>query len=440
MEPLVDSSSIYTNLFLFCISLAVSALFAFLETSITALRLFKLKELAQTSGRYQYLFQSLEKNPTRILNTILIASNLADVLAATTGTLLLDAIFIKLPPSLAFVLSVCITTALLLIFGEVIPKNIAKVQGEKLFQSTLWITNSVFYLLYPFVTVLIKISDFIVKKISGTPLPEGEMVTSEKEIQFLIDYIDEKKLMDPEKTSMLKSIFELGTTPVKEIMVPTTSMISINADTPLKEVQALFGKYQFSRFPVYEGSFDNIIGMLHLKDLVMTINKHENKAVRDLVRPILFIPESIKVNQLLREFKDQHMHIAMVINEYGGIVGLVTLEDVLEEIVGEIRDEYEAVTEKIVPLKPTGWLVDASVELEQLSSLLNIFFEREAALTLGGFLTERLQHLPKKGERLNYKNYTFQIQQANAKRVFQVLIFEEPAQPLEEKQQKKDKP
>ncbi len=426
-------SSFYTNLILFCVSIGVCALFSFLETSITALRLFKLKELSQTTGRYQPLFQALEKNPNRLLNTILIANNLADVTAATLGTVTMEKLFSNLPGSIGFSLGICLTTAILLIFGEVLPKNIAKTYGEKLFGSTLWITNLMFYALYPFVTILVKLSDFIIYKVSGAKPHDGEFITSEKEIQFLIDYINEKGLMEPEKTSMLKSIFELGTTPVKEIMVPSTSTILINADTSIKEAHNIFTKYQFSRFPVYEGNDDNIIGMLHLKDLFALLSKNIEKPVKEIVRPILFIPESIKVNQLLKEFKDQHMHIAMVINEYGAIVGLVTLEDVLEEIVGEIRDEYEAVTEKVIVLKQGGWLVDATIELEQLSKLLHISFERETALTLGGFLAERLQHLPKKGERLTYKHYIFQVQQANQKQVLQVLVFENitPATPSE---------
>jgi CBS domain containing-hemolysin-like protein len=137
----------------------------------------------------------------------------------------------------------------------------------------------------------------------------------------------------------------------------------------------------------------------------------------------LFIPESIKVSQLLKEFKQQHMHIAMVLNEHGSIIGLVTLEDVLEEIVGEITDEYEEVNEKIVALKHDSWLVDASIELDKLGAYFNISFETEDAVTLSGFLIERLQRLPKKGDRFSYKSYNFQVQQASPKRILQVLIF-----------------
>ncbi len=422
MEPL--SIGMTAKILLFAVSVALCALFSFLETSITALRLFKLKELAQTTGSYQTLFQALEKNPTHLLTTILIASNLTDVTAVTAGNMVMDEMFQSLPASIGFFLSIFITSTILLIC-EILPKTIAKAYGEKLFGSTLWITNLTFYSLYPLVMVVNKFTNYLVYKVSSKNPEDEEFVTSEKEIQFLIDYINEKGLIEPEKTSMLKSVFELGTTPVRDIMVPATSMIAINADTTVRQAQLLFAKHQFSRFPVYEENLDNIIGMLHLKDIFSNFLRGESddKPIRDMLRPILFIPESVKVNQLLKEFKAKSMHIGMVINEYGGITGLVTLEDVLEEIVGEIRDEYETVKEKIVPLKQGGWLVDATIELNQLKVVLNTTFETEGALTLGGFLTERMQRLPKKGERFIYHNYVFQVQQASQKRVFQVLVF-----------------
>ena len=165
--------------------------------------------------------------------------------------------------------------------------------------------------------------------------------------------------------------------------------------------------------------------MVHQKDAYLVLLKNEQKTLKELVRPILFVPESMKVNQLLRQFKQQRHHIAMVLNEYGGIIGLVTLEDAIEEIVGEINDEHESVPEAIVPLEQGGWLVYAGVDLDELEKLLNIRFECEDAVTLGGFLTEKLQRLPKKGERLAYNGYVFQIQKSSEKRIFQVLIFKD---------------
>ena len=309
-----------------------------------------------------------------------------------------------------------------LLVGEVVPKNVAKAHGEKLFKSVLWITNITYFVLYPFVTLLIHISNFFVTLVGGSP-DSTEGVTSEREIRFLIDYINKKGLIETEKTEMLQSIFNFGSKQVREIMVPAVDIIMINATASISDALAMFSKYQFSRLPVFEETSENIIGMLYQKDIFALLSHDNHKSLHDLVRPILFVPESMKINQLLRKFRQQRMHIAIVINEYGSITGLVSLEDVLEEIVGEISDEYEEVTEKIIPLQEGGWIVDASVDLESLAELLDITFAIEDAVTLGGFLTEQLQHLPNKGERILYKHYYFQIQKASHKRILQVLIF-----------------
>lgn len=426
MDPLVDSTQyalLYPNIILFCVSLVFCAIFSFLETCITSMRLFKIKELAQTTKRYQSLFRALELYPHRMLITILIVTALANVAAAMASAEIMNVLSVNLPTSVGFLLNIFLTTFAILIFGEILPKNIAKVYGDRFFKSTLWITNTVYYLFYPFVTFLVRISDFVVYRL-GDKTQEGmDNIASEKEIQFLIEYINEKGLIEEEKTMMLKSIFELGNTGVKEIMVPAPDVVAINVDTSIKDALEKFSKYQFSRFPVYEGDTENIIGMLHLKDLFSVSMQQKEPSIKSIVRPILFMPESVKVNQLLKEFKQQHKHIAMVLDEHGNIIGMVTLEDVLEEIVGEIHDEHERITEKMIPLKPGGWLVDASIELDDLEKEMGIVFETEDALTLAGFLTERMQHLPKKGERIFYKNYHFQVQQSTLKKVLQVLIF-----------------
>jgi putative hemolysin len=413
----------------FFISLTLRAVFSFLETSITALRLFKLKEMAQSTEHYEALFKALEQTPHRVLITILIANSIADVTTAALATHITEAFFAQLHLSsgLGFSLGIVIASMAIIIFGEIIPKNLAKGGGERLFKSMLWITNILFYALYPVVTFLVRFSDFLVYKLMGKKNFESgsEWVSSELEIKFLIDYISSKGLMETEKTEMLQNIFDLGHTPVREIMVPSTDIISVNVETSVKDTLEIFAKHRYTRMPVYEGPADNFIGMVHQKDIFVLLSRNEDKHLKDILRPIMFIPEAIKVNQLLREFRQQQMHIAIVLNEHGSVTGLITLEDVLEEIVGEISDEHEPISEKIIPLKQGGWLVDAGVTLEDLGDLLEITFEAEEAVTLGGFLIEQLQHLPKKGERVLYKHFYFQVQKASQKRVFQVLIFSE---------------
>ncbi len=331
---------------------------------------------------------------------------------------------------LGFSFGIAFATIAILIFGEIIPKNLAKGRSERLFKSTLWLVNLIFYLLYPIVTLVNRFTNFAINKLAGHVETEGssEWVSSEREIQFLIDYIYSKGLIEAEKNEMLQNIFELGKTPVKEIMVPATDIVMVTSDSTIKDTLAIFADHPFTRLPVYEKKSDNIIGMVHLKDIFMLLSKNENKPISQIIRPILFIPESLKVNQMLRDFKNKHMHIAMVLNEHGSITGLITLEDVLEEIVGELHDELEPKTEHIIQLKQGGWLVDASTPLEEVSDLLHMPFQAEDSITLGGFITEQLQHLPKKGERFLYKNFYFQVQKASHTRVLQVLIFEEKGQ------------
>ncbi len=427
MEEVTSGSSLYLQFLGFFIALAICAFFSFLETSITALRLFKLKELAETTGKYKSLFDTLEKHPHRIIITILIVSSLANATSAALITRIMEELFskINLSQGLGFSLGIFIASSSILIFGEVIPKHLARSQGENLIGSTLWITNAVYYLLFPLVEFLTRISDFITNKISQGK-PSFEIESSEKEVQFLIDYIDEKGLMEPDKIEMLQNVFRLGRKQVREIMVPEIDIITVDANTSLDESLKIFSKYQYSRMPVYEENVDNIIGIVYQKDLFLLFQqKPDKKIIRDLIRPIMFVPESLRVNQLLRQFRQQHMHMGIVLNEHGGISGLVTLEDVLEEIVGEIADEYESISKKVILLKENEWLVDASISLEELEEILNITFGTHDVITLGGFLTEQLQYLPKKGDRVYYKHFCFQIQKSSPKRVLQVLIFKE---------------
>jgi len=432
MVPLLAQLNVL--IVLFFITLFIRAVFAFIETSITALRLFKLKELAQEMGtRYESLFQCLEKNPHRVLITTLIVSSFADVTCAALGTSIMEDVFqhFNLSSSLGFSVGIGIAGTMIILFGEILPKNLARSRGERLFRSTIWLINIVYYLLYPLTSILIRFSDSILYRIGDKKERKtgGEWVSSEREIRFLIDYIHAQGILEKEKTEMLRGIFALGHTPVKDIMVPATDIVSIDVSTSIPEVLRILAKYQFTRLPVYENKSDNIIGMVHQKDIFLMLSQKESRPLKDLVRPILFVPEMVKINQLLREFREQRMHIAIVLNEHGSVTGLITLEDVLEEIVGEITDEHEPSTEKILPMQPGVWLVDASIPINELQNVLNISFKTEDSVTLGGFLTEKLQHLPQKGERVLYKEYCFQIQKASPKRVQQVLIFAEKKEP-----------
>lgn len=423
MDPL-PASLIISSLFAI-LALLGCAIFSFLETSITALRLFNLKQLSEQNERYRNLCETLEKEPQQILIAILIANCLFNVIAADLITDIMETVLktVGLPLGWSFILGVSTATIAILLFGEILPKNLAQARSHTLFTSTLWFINFIFKLMAPFVGLLSKLSSFMVKKVNKESTDNS--LVSEREIQFLIDYINKKGLMDNDKSQMLSGIFELADTSIREIMVPETDIVMLNIESSMTNALELFSRYHFSRLPVYEEKTSNIIGMIHQKDLFLLLSKHEERPLRELVRPILFVPESMKANQLLRQFKQQRHHIAIVLNEYGGIVGLVTLEDALEEIVGDINDEHEATAEHIVELESDGWLVYGGIGLEKLSKTLPLTFNTETAVTLGGFLNEELQRLPKKGDRYSYQGFVFQIQKATPKRIVQVLIFKD---------------
>jgi magnesium and cobalt exporter, CNNM family len=434
MEPPVDSNPLSGTLILLIISLILLGLFSFLETSITALRLFKLKELEQETKRYKKLFELLEQSPNKILVTILVASSLVNVLTAILSSQIIErfAVWLNLPESIGFALGIIFTTITILIF-ELIPKNIAKIHGESLFGSTLWITNVLYYTLYPFARSISNISQSLVNWI-GTKSPTNlsESISTEKEIQFMLNYLDQKGTVEHQKISMLKNIFQLNTTLIKEVMVPQTEIISIDVNSSTQDILDKFADYQYTRLPVYEKESDNIIGMIHQKDFFQLLTRNPKRSIRDIIRPIIFVPENAKVFGVLKEFREKRMHIAIVLNEFGSVTGLVTLENLIEEIVGDISDEYESIRQKILTLKSGNWLVNGSIELEELSPVLGIGFETEDSITLSGFLTEQFQYVPKPGEQITYRNFQFKIYQASNKRIEQVLISHVAANTLPE--------
>ena len=323
----------------------------------------------------------------------------------------------------AFSAGIGVASIAIIVMGEIIPKNIAQAHGSHLFRYTLPLTNIIFYCMYPLVNILSKLSSLVINVIRSRASDTPASIASEKEIQFLIDYINKQGIIDSDKTQMLNSIFDLGNTTVEQIMVAEADIISINVETSLRTALDAFSNYHFSRLPVYEHNTDNIIGMVHQKDVFIMLSKYEEKPLKELVRPILFVPESLRVNQLLRQLKQQRHHIAMVLNEFGSIVGLVTLEDAIEEIIGDISDEHQSLPHHIIPVAREGWLVYAGTPLHDLEKILKIRFERKDAVSLAGFLTERMQHLPIQGELLQYAGYVFKIHKTTEKRIIQVLIF-----------------
>ena len=222
---------------------------------------------------------------------------------------------------------------------------------------------------------------------------------------------------------MLQNVFQLGSTPIKEVMIPGKKIVSLEVKTPMEHVFRFFSEHSYTRIPVYEDNHDNVIGMVHQKDLFIMFSRGEKKLLAEIVRPIMFVPENMKVIQLLGKFREKQVHIAIVINEHGMLTGLVTLEDLIEEIVGEISDEHESTVGKIMPMGEDEWLVDATITLDDLGTFLGITLISEGSVSLAGFLAELLHHIPQKDEEVLYKEFLFQVQKATPLHVQFVHIY-----------------
>lgn len=418
----INSQKFILDFSIFLFSLIMCALFSFLETSITAIRLFKIKELEKSTNKYKSFLMTLEQKPQDVLITILIATNMTCITTAILLQNMVEKFFIglNLPQGFAFTIGIAAGTIVVSLAGEIIPKSVAQAKSSMI-GSWLWLANIIYRVLNPITSPLVRIAEYFAQSRA-----DEEQAISEQELQFLISYVEKKGIMDTEKVAMLQNIFRMGTTHVKEILIPNSNIISVDINSNIEIVLKLFENYRYSRFPVFENNPENIIGIIYQKDLFLNLQLNkQNFSLKDLIKPIIFVPDSLKVNELLKEFKIKSIHMAMVLDEYGSTIGLVTLEDALEEIVGDITDEHDpnAQSDKIIVISPhKEWLIDATADLDRVADFLQISFKVDTAVTLGGFLTEQAQRLPTKGDRFFYKKHCFMVEKASPKRILRVHV------------------
>ena len=322
----------------------------------------------------------------------------------------------------AVVVTVTALSLIAVLFGLFVPRAIAARHAKGVLLVLVWPLEIVTWITRPLVSILFLLTRLIVKPFGGNQ-QSGPLVT-EEEIRALVETGQAQGILEPKEREMISSIFELGDKEVREVMIPRTDIFAIDVKTPAAEVLEQITRVGHSRMPVYEGSADDIIGVVYVKDVFRRLAHGERDIdLRKLLRAAHFVPESKKADDLLREMQRNKVHLAIVVDEYGGTAGLVTIEDLVEEIVGEIRDEYDVEQEMVLPVSESEAVMDARVPFEEVREMFDINVDRsEDYATLGGFITNQFGRFPRAGEAVDAAGVRFTVETVEGRRIRRVRV------------------
>ncbi len=408
----------YNYIFL-VILIILSGFFSGSETAFMSVNRVKIKDQANKGDSRAIKVEKLLQDETKLLTTILIGNNLVNIAASAIAT----AVAINIFGSSGIGIATGVITLLILVFGEITPKSLGNSKSIKFSKMTaayfIWLQK----LLYP----LIYIFSIMIKVMVG----ENKLITSallsEEEIKRFVNVSEEEGVIKETESEMIHSIFDFDDTVVREIMVPRIDIVAINKEASIIELVKLTVENGHSRIPVYKESIDDIIGLVYVKDLLTLILEskgQEDVKVEDFIKPIYFIPESKPINQLLAEMKRRKEHMAIIVDEYGGTSGLITIEDLLEEIVGDIQDEYDFEPKQIEIVNENEILVDGKVDIDDINEILPaLLLDRDDYETISGFVLHHLGYFPQEGEDLEFDGLYIQIVKTREYKIEKIKII-----------------
>ncbi len=416
-----------------------SAFYSGTETALTALGDARARQLVESSGRRGRLLAIWVKNPERVLSMLLIGNTLVNIGAgALAGDIANDVAKAHgWPQGSVIAVATAVTASVLLFLGEIIPKTIGKRHPMQWALSAIPVVQVLYWVFWPLTAGLVRTTNALVSAF-GLPRTPTPAVTS-AEIEYLIEMGTREGVLDEVKEELLNSVLEFADRVVKEIMVPRTRMVAIDRDAPPDEILRIVTENPYSRMPVYRDSVDNIVGILLVREIVPELAKGPKGVLATLdrhLKPPFFVPEQMKISRLLKEMQRRKTHLAVVVDEFGGTSGLATLEDVIEEIVGEIQDEGDVEAAPVREVSPGVYLAEASVPLRELEDFLNeraapdaeepdreVKFPDEGDYeTLGGFVTATAGRVPPVGSLLAWDGLTFTVRAGDERRVARVEI------------------
>jgi len=389
------------------------------ETALMALSKIRIRHMVEEGVKGAKLIEKLLEDPGKILSAILIGNNIVNIAASSIATSIAISSFGE--GSIGLVTA--IMTILVLIFGEITPKSLAKLNSEKIALAVIKPINILVIIFNPLVTIFTKVSGLLIKILGGEPNNREQFIT-EEEIKTMVGVSEEQGVLEDVEKEMIFNVIEFADSQVRDVMVQRVDIVALPSDASYEEVMEVIKREQFSRIPIYKDKIDDIIGILGVKDLILVNNPNEDFNILDYIREPYYTFEYKKISELLNEMKKTRNHMAVVLDEYGGTVGIVTIEDLIEEIVGEIEDEYDKEEDdEIIVVKEDEFIVDGSARLDDISELIGVNMESEEFDSIGGLVIGQLGRIPKEKEEVKYNNIRFIVEKVDKNRVKKVRIF-----------------
>lgn len=397
--------------------IAGSAFFSASETALTSLSKIRLRNMIDENVKNADKIQKLINNPNKLLSSILIGNNLVNNAAASLTTMLAVSM---LGGQSGVGIATMVITIVILIFGEITPKTLAAQNSEKVSLRVVKMISGIVVILMPVVKVLNIVTNGLIKLLGGN-VTQKTLTITEAELKTMVNVSHEEGVLEVDERRMINNVFDFGDSKAKDVMTPRTDMVCVEDDTTYDEIVAIFKEERFSRLPVYHESVDNIVGILYVKDIIFIDEK--NFKITQYMREPFFTYESKSISELFSEMRSNRIPAAIILDEYGGTSGFVTMEDMVEEIVGDISDEYDEQEQEIEVVKEDEFIVDGSTRLEDVNEMIGLRLESEDFDTIGGYVIGILGTLPDGGEVVETDGMKIIVEEVDKNRIEKLRIY-----------------
>jgi putative hemolysin len=395
------------ELIIIIIGIVMSAFFSSSETAITSISSLKVRQLEKNKVKNASLLKKLIADMQNLITTILVGNNIVNIVTTTIATIFFTDVFgVK-----GAVISPIILTIVVLLFGEITPKMVAKAKSEDV---ALKFTKPIYFfyvILKPIVFLLGLFTKNLTKLFVGSE--DSDDTVTEEDLKSIVDFSEEQGVINNDESEIINNVFDFGQSDVSDIMTPRTNMEAINVNSTREELNNFLKDCKHSRIPIYGESIDNILGILHMKDIVSFIAEGKELDLNELARPTFYAYESMHIFNLFKNMKQMNVSLAIVIDEYGGVCGVVSIEDIVEELVGDINDEYDPEDETIHKVSENEFLVNPSIHLNDFNDYFSTELLEIKNDSIGGFLIDNLGRLPKTGDSITVDNIVISVEKVD---------------------------